>query len=268
MRLVVLADNNTFVGRHLTGEPGACYYMEDEGKKLLLDTGYSPLFLDNAACLGVDLTGLSVIAVSHGHDDHVTGLPFLAQRMDLSGVEVVAHPNAFHPKRSNGLSVGTPMSEEALRGLCRLNLTKEAVKISRNIWFLGEIPRVFPFEDKKPSAEWENNGVWEADALLDDTALAYQTERGFYIITGCSHSGICNIVERAKAVCGQQKLLGIIGGLHIFEQGEQLQKTIEYLKAQGELELLPCHCVSFAAKAAMHACLPVREVGVGLELHW
>ena len=268
MRLTVLSDNNTLIGPCLKGEPGACFYIEDEEKKILLDTGFSNLFLENAAQLGIDLSDLAVIAISHGHDDHVTGLPFLAQRMNLADVEVVAHPNAFCPKRSNGLSNGTLMSEQALSGLCQLKLTKGPYKLSQNIWFLGEIPRVHDFENRKPTAQFLHNGVWQDDFLLDDTALAYQTPQGFYIITGCSHSGICNIIEHAKMVCKQEKVLGVIGGLHIFKTGEQLSKTIEYLKKQGEMELLPCHCVSFEAKAAMHASLPVREVGVGLELHW
>ena len=39
---------------------------------------------------------------------------------------------------------------------------------------------------------------WADDFVLDDTALAYKGRGGLFIITGCSHSGICNIVEYAK----------------------------------------------------------------------
>ena len=106
MRLVVLSDNNTLIGQCLKGEPGACYYIEDGGKKILLDTGFSNVFLENAAQLGIDLSDLSVIAISHGHDDHVTGLPFLAQRMNLSDVEVVAHPTPFVPSVQTGCRTG------------------------------------------------------------------------------------------------------------------------------------------------------------------
>ena len=268
MKLTVLSDNNTLVGKYLEGEPGACYYIEDGDSRILLDTGFSDLFLRNAARLGVDVSKVTAIAISHGHDDHVMGLPFLAQRMNLSKVKVFAHPYAFCPKRVDGQSNGTIISQEAVEGLCSLTLTKEPCKISENIWFLGEIPRFFDFENKKPTGEFCCGGVWQEDFLLDDTALAYQTERGFYIITGCSHSGICNITEHAKAVCGQQKVLGIIGGLHMFHHGERLNRTVEYLKAQGEMEFWPCHCVSFEAKAAMNASIPVREVGAGLQIEW
>ena len=268
MRLVVLADNHTMIGPCLRGEPGVAFYMEDAGTKLLLDTGYSDIFLDNARKLGIDLSGLSVIAISHGHDDHVTGLPFLAEQEDLSGVEVVAHPYAFCPKEKDGESIGSGISAEELSGLCRLNLTDKPRKLSKNIWYLGQIPRVHPFENKAPTARYLYEGIWEDDRLLDDTALAYQTSEGFYVITACSHSGICNIIEHAKTICGQEKVLGVIGGLHIFRCDAQLEQTIAYLEKQAPMELIPCHCVSFAAAAAIHARIPIREIGVGSEICW
>jgi len=103
---------------------------------------------------------------------------------------------------------------------------------------------------------------------MDDTALVYQSENGIYIITGCSHSGICNIIEYAKQVCNDNRVLGVIGGFHLFEVNEQTNKTIDYLNQNNLKELYPCHCTSFAVRAEMHKILPVKEVGVGLELNW
>ena len=55
MRLVVLIDNCAINGRNLKGEGGASYYIEDEDKKFLLDTGASGLFMENAKNLDIDL---------------------------------------------------------------------------------------------------------------------------------------------------------------------------------------------------------------------
>ena len=106
------------------------------------------------------------------------------------------------------------------------------------------------------------------DYVMDDTALVYKSEKGIYIITGCSHSGICNIVEYAKEVCNDNRVLGIIGGFHLFEVSEQVNKTIEYFKENNIKELYPCHCTSFAVKAEIHKTIPIKEVGVGLEIQW
>ena len=58
----------------------------------------------------------------------------------------------------------------------QLNLTKTPYYITDDLLFLGEI---------------ENN----ISNDIDDSALAYITQKGLLIITGCSHSGIINIIN-------------------------------------------------------------------------
>jgi 7,8-dihydropterin-6-yl-methyl-4-(beta-D-ribofuranosyl)aminobenzene 5'-phosphate synthase len=90
---------------------------------------------------------------------------------------------------------------------------------------------------------------------MDDTALAYNTGDGLFIITGCSHSGICNIIEHAKYICNEKKVIGVIGGFHLFDVSdvsERLMKTINYFRENQIEKLYPCHCVSFTAKAEIH----------------
>ena len=101
---------------------------------------------------------------------------------------------------------------------------------------------------------------------MDDTALAYQTKEGLFIITGCSHSGICNIISYAKQVCSEERIIGVLGGFHLFEVDEQTRKTIAYLEGCNIKQFYPCHCVSLTVKAEMMKSLPVTEVGVGMRL--
>ena len=102
--------------------------------------------------------------------------------------------------------------------------------------------------------------------MLDDSAIVYKGKEGLFIITGCSHSGICNIIEQAKKVCEDERISAVIGGFHLFEDDERLQKTISYLKENQIRDLYPCHCVSLKAKTAMADELNIHEVGVGLKL--
>ena len=60
----------------------------------------------------------------------------------------------------------------------------------------------------------------EPDHLLDDTALAFRSAEGLVIITGCSHAGICNITEYAREVCGERRVIDIIGGLHLLSPNQ------------------------------------------------
>lgn len=268
MKLKVLVDNNTIIDQYYLGEPAVSYYMEDEGSRLLLDVGYSDVFIRNAEAFGLDLETLDKIVISHGHDDHTRGLKYYFEKEHKKPVTLIAHPDAFKEKISEGLNIGAPILEQELSQKCNLVLTREPMSISPNLIFLGEIPESNDFEGRRAFGEQSGTNGPEPDYLMDDTALVYKSPRGIYIITGCSHSGICNIIEYAKAVCGDSRVLGLIGGLHLFEVTEQAQKTADYLKQHPIKELYPCHCTSFAVKAELHKALPVKEVGVGLELNW
>lgn len=77
---------------------------------------------------------------------------------------------------------------------------KEPIKVSKHITFLGEIPQINCFESRKPIGKQVVDEELVDDYVLDDTALVYKNQNGIYIITGCSHSGICNIIEYAKII--------------------------------------------------------------------
>ena len=76
MKLTVLVDNNTYIDQYYLGDPAVCYDIEDGETRLLLDTGYSDVYIRNAKALGIDLAQVSVIALSHGHNDHTRGLQY------------------------------------------------------------------------------------------------------------------------------------------------------------------------------------------------
>ena len=56
MKVTIVVDNIEHAG--IPGEWGFCAYIEQNGKKLLLDTGASNLFADNAEKLNIDLNSL------------------------------------------------------------------------------------------------------------------------------------------------------------------------------------------------------------------
>jgi len=268
VKLKVLVDNNTYIDQYYYGEPAVSYYIEDEDTNLLLDVGYSDIFMKNANALDVDLESVNTIVISHGHDDHTRGLKYYFEQNHKNNISIIAHPDAFKEKSIDDLRICSPILTKELKKKCNLILSKEPKKISKNITFLGEIPRINDFEKRNSIGKQNVEGNLIDDYVMDDTALAYRSEKGIYIITGCSHSGICNIVEYAKKVCNDNRVIGIIGGFHLFEVSDQVSKTIEYLKQNNIKELYPCHCTSFAVKAEINNILPVKEVGVGLEINW
>ncbi len=266
MKLTVLTDNNTFIDQYYLGEPAVSYYIQEDGLNVLFDTGYSDVFIRNAKKMGIDLSLIDTLVLSHGHNDHSGGLKYLKEINNH--FVLLCHPETFEYKEDeNGLFIGSPISFEDVQKNTVLSLSKQSVEISEKLIYLGEIETTFPFEKRYAIGKKIYRGVKSADYIFDDSALAYKGKEGLFIITGCSHAGICNIIEYAKKVCGLNKVHGVIGGFHLFEKGERLTETIEYLKSQNISLLYPCHCVSLEAKIEMGKSLMIHECGVGLQLN-
>ena len=268
MKLKVLVENHTYIDQYFSGEPAVSFYLEDGDKRILFDVGYSDLIIKNASVMNIDLNRIDTIIFSHGHNDHTRVLAYLTEQYDLSGVEVIAHSDVFKRRVCKGQDIGSPILEENLKNLCQLHLVKEPLKVSPNLTFLGEIPTLCEFEPRRAVGKLEEGSAWKEDLILDDTALVYKNEQGLYIITGCSHSGICNIIEYAKRICKDDRIVAVIGGFHLFEVNDRVKAVVHYFKENQIQSLYPCHCVSFQVKAYIHQEIPICEVGVGLELEW
>lgn len=265
MKLKVLEDNNTFIDTYYLGEPAVSYYIEDGEDKILFDVGYSDAFLKNAEKMNIDINSVNKVVISHGHDDHTKGLKYFLDKKRK--VELISHPESFNYKEDDtGLYIGSPILKEDLANLCDLKLSKEPIKVSKNIIYLGQIPTLNSFEPRYTIGKSIINGEKTDDNIEEDSAIVYKGSEGLFVITGCSHSGICNIIEYAKKVCGDNRILGVIGGFHLFDIDNRLKNTINYLKDNNIKYLYPCHCVSLNAKVEMAKQLAINEVGVGLEI--
>ena len=132
MKLTVLIDNNTLIDRYFVGEPGVSYLIEDEGKKILFDVGYSDAFITNARKLSINLLDVDFVVLSHGHLDHTWGLIPLIRLHTEGTIEgrdgrrpsLVAHPLALSAKTRGSLAqIGSLLSEERLSRHFHLELT-------------------------------------------------------------------------------------------------------------------------------------------------
>lgn len=279
LSVTVLVDNTAGTGHDLRGEAGLSFLIETAGKKILFDTGLSGLFLANAEKMGISLRDLDFLVFSHGHSDHTGGLATLIRHVSDPAPdrrkprvpELIAHPRCFWPKEKEGKMNGSVVSEEDVRKIFPVNLSDEPVWITDDLVFLGEVPRRFAFEqvDSEKRRIHVPDGTIELDFLLDDSALAFRSDDGLVIITGCSHTGICNITEYAREVCDEKHVRDIIGGLHLLTpEPKRLQKTGKYLNRLHLDALHACHCTSDTAKLALAEYCPVQEVGVGMKFEW
>lgn len=277
MKLTVLLDNNTMIDRYFLGEPGVSYFIQDEDTNILFDTGYSDAFIRNAVKMGISLDNLNYVVLSHGHIDHTGGLFYLINQYNEALYEnkkvhkpkLVAHPTTFCSKTYEGIDIGSMVSEEKLSRLFNLNLSKEPVWLNNKLVFLGEIERLNDFESKKPIGKTAQNEELIDDYNLDDSALVYKSAKGLVVITGCSHAGICNIIEYAKKVCGVDKVADVIGGFHLLNPSDELlTKTIEHISENHIKVIHAAHCTDLKSKIQLSKVTAIEEVGVGFVLEY
>ncbi|MGB0505471.1 MAG: MBL fold metallo-hydrolase [Pikeienuella sp.] len=234
-------------------EWGFSAWIEHGDTRILFDTGYSDVFIHNAALAGIDLNDADFVALSHFHRDHTRGLlsrPFKTRK------QLLLHPRVLTAR----LNSNNPATEadytklhQVLPADFDLRSLTEATEFAPGAFFLGEVPRVTSFE----------KGAFFDDPMPDDTALAFQTDKGAVVVSGCSHAGICNICEHAKTVTGQP-LHAVIGGFHLLKnEGPPVNETIAYFKAENPRVLAPVHCIDFDIQARLQTEFGYRRPGAG-----
>lgn len=277
MELKVLVDNNTIIDRYYLAEPAVSYLISDGGTKILFDVGYSDVFIQNAQKMNESLMDISYIVISHGHNDHTGGLVPLAkyyaeakaENINHDSPTVIAHPDAFSYKEYSGEDIGSILDSNKISKYFATSLANKPLWITDSLVFLGEIERSNDFENIEAIGQCEKLDSMIDDYVKDDSALVYKSTQGLVIITGCSHAGICNIIEYAKKVCGDERILDVIGGFHLLEPGKvQAEGTLSYFNAQQIKDIHPCHCTSLEYKIKLSKSTNVIDVGVGLSLSY
>jgi len=266
MKLTVLVDNYVQNKNEARGEPSFSCYIEQPNCRILFDLGMTSLPYENAQKMGIDLSRTNAIAVSHGHLDHTWGLDSLLKKYSIqAGTKFICHPDALKEKKYGKENIGIKNSVTFLMERFQLIQSKEPYWINNRTVFLGQIARTNTFENKEPLGKQKSNYKYENDYLLDDSALVYDGDDGMVIITGCSHSGICNIIEYSKSVLRKKRIKAIIGGFQ--RQNEDMnnitKKTVEYIRKQNIVTLYPCHCTNLFNKIALSRAANVAEIGAG-----
>lgn len=264
MELTVLVDNNTSAGNCLISEHGLSFYIKEENLKLLFDCGSSDAFIKNAYNMQIDLADVTDIILSHGHFDHIGGflrLQALYKKFALSGVEfnskkLIAHPDVFKPDDGeiyNGENF--KLTVEEIQKFFNLVLLKTPKYLTSKLVYLGEIPITY--------------GKVQKDHSPDEIALAYKSKDGLVILSGCSHSGVKNIMEHAKYVTGENRINTIIGGLYLINKTEdEINELGKYLKEQNVERIFPCHCTDLEAKIILSRYVKVEDVCTGKKYTW
>lgn len=230
MKITSLAENTSACGMPV--EHGLSLYIETNGRKLLFDSGQSDLFAQNAKRLGVDLNTVELMVLSHGHYDHGGGIQtFLA----VNGhAPVYLNRHAFEPHfRGDGTYNGL---DTALMDEPRLRFTEGVTRLDEHL-------TLYDAEALEPIREWgsfgltaELDGVIVPDDFRHEQYLMIEENGKKVLISGCSHKGIMNIMNRFAPDV-------LVGGFHFFKLplDDKLTQYARELDAY-DTDYYTCHC--------------------------
>ena len=231
MKITALTEN-TSCSPLIGCEHGLSLYIETRSHHILFDAGQSALFAENAEKLGVDLSGVDVAVLSHGHYDHGGGLSrFLKIN---SQAPVYLSRFAFEPHyNAAGKYIGL---DTALMKSDRLVPTAEEYRIDDELtlYACNERQRIRGVDSAGLTCL--HNGRYRPEDFRHEQFLLISEEEKRVLISGCSHKGILNIVSW---FCPDV----LVGGFHFMKKPLD-QTLITYAKELDgfNTEYYTCHC--------------------------
>ncbi|MSO82702.1 MAG: MBL fold metallo-hydrolase [Acidobacteria bacterium] len=257
MKLTVLS--TMLVGANPSGgigEWGFSGLLEVDGHRLLIDTGLrADTVLRNAEEIGIDLSTVTDVALTHNHSDHTGGLMTLRRELSKKNPQALSR---VHVPQGIFLSRLTPDGREA-NGLLPIKAAYEQLggvfiehsgpfELFSGVWVLGPVPRVHPERNYGGAARLQTPAGLVEDNVPEDTAIVVNSRDGLIVISGCAHAGIINTLEYARKAIRDVPIEAAIGGFHLFAAtDEQLEWTAGRLRAAVLRHLLGAHCTGIEA---------------------
>ena len=236
VNITVLDDNRDSRGI-LCGHNSFSLFIEYKDRKILFDTGVNNAFLHNAKENNISLDNLDYIIISHGHYDHGDGLAYLKNQRVVVGKGIFTKR---YSKRRNGISSALSYGKEIKKQHKIITVKNKKLLFDDIIVFKTNV-RPFEFENNNYPTYLKGG---KEDIVNDEISLAIKTPKGLVVISGCSHAGICNIVQNAKKVCSEQNVLAVVGGFHLTNKIDRAERVVLQLKALGVKNCYTGHCIS------------------------
>ena len=249
MRIINLVENEPGVSG-CEAAHGLSFYVETENHKLLFDSSPSDIVIRNAQKLGVDLTAVDTVILSHGHYDHSGGiLPFV----ELNPKAIIYMQNnaggeyyAFDGEEKGFRYIGI---DKKILSLPQVQLLKGDTKIDDELQVFTVDNRAFPLPSTNKRLRELCNSQYIQDEFHHEQNLLLTADGKKILFCGCAHNGILNVMETLERKFGPASLPDlVIGGFHLMKRTEFSEAdTAEITEIANRLKkykahFATCHC--------------------------
>jgi 7,8-dihydropterin-6-yl-methyl-4-(beta-D-ribofuranosyl)aminobenzene 5'-phosphate synthase len=248
------------------GEWGYAALIEADGHTVLFDTGERPrTVLQNAKELGIDLSAVDTVILSHNHFDHTGGLVTLRRELKTQNASAMATTHV-----GEGIFLQRSLDPEAMAKLPPIprELVVKATDVRDDyeaqggrfivhgkphelhpgMWITGPIPRVHPEKNWTPFMRIHQGDQLVEDNIPEDQAIVLNTPRGLVVVVGCGHAGIVNTMEHARSITNGAPIHAVLGGFHLLKAtDDHLEWTGSKMREFGVDHLIGAHCTGINA---------------------
>lgn len=272
-KITILIDNRNG-NPALASEHGFSALIKTGGHQILVDTGLSGKFSDNAAALGEDIQKVDYLILSHGHNDHIGGLKKFIEQNKTA--KIIAHKliTVYDYKSTRGGKIHslspdrTVISNNSERFVFVDGNRQLESNISIVVTKSGNCPK--PLGNRYLSIS--KGGVLHPYPTLDETALCINSNGRLIIISPCSHNGLLNIANECCKAMKTDNIAAFIGGLHLLDgEGDDIKSLAAQINEKHpEMRLYTSHCTGAKACAILSAELGEKflrfETGSVIEI--
>ena len=249
MKIVTLLENGT-IDKRLKNSHGLCIYIEHKEHKILFDLGPNNNFFLNAEVLGIDLSEVDMVIISHGHYDHGRGLKKFMEVNSKAKIYLSDLAFGKQYKRIGFLRI--PIGIKKPKDLERFVFIKNSINITEDIKIYSRLD-TNPLIIGDDSLLSKINNQIVKDNFDHEIYLIIKNENNNVLFSGCSHKGIENILDQLEEK-EVPVITHILGGFHMSHYDPLDLTQTTYLESLGQKfydkkvkTFYSCHCTGDVA---------------------
>ena len=263
MRIVNLIENTEGKAGCLYAH-GLSFYIEKGGRKMLMDLGPSDDTLKNAKSLGIDLSAVDTVILSHGHYDHSGGiLPFADAGFGAGIYMQRAAGDDYYADDGEGAGDERFRYIGIDKRICDLPQVKmldgdHVIEEGTELFTIKNRTHALPFTNKRLLKK--TGGEFVRDEFEHEHFLVLTEGGKSVLMGGCAHNGILSIMDAYEEKYGKAPDV-VISGFHLMKKTpyrEDQVKEIEDIArklCEYPTVFYTCHCTGLEAFDIMKAVM-------------